>query len=157
MTFLTHYRRFLPEEKEKVEKKIEAFYEELKKECIKKEVILPFDGTSDYIVEHRFCGGVYLRHLFLEPCTIVVGRVHKRERHLIVPYGECVVFNTDALVKIKGPSVTTLPAGRTIVYSLEPTELIVTLPTEKTSVEEVEEEHLEPEGEDYQHFLEAIA
>ena len=153
MKFPTRYRKFLPEERDKVEKKIEDFYASVKEECKKGKIILPFDGCSDYIVDHRFCGGVYIRQLFLEPHVIVVGRYHKRERHLIVLYGDCAIFNTNELCRVKGPIVMTLPPGRTVVYSFEPTELLVTLPTEHTTVEEVEAEHLEPE----ELFLEEIA
>src|SRR5580692_7739086 len=46
-------------------------------------------------VTHRFAPGVYLREIFMEADSVVIGRIHKTEHFNILVKGICLIVHAD--------------------------------------------------------------
>ena len=95
----------------------------------------------DELTEHFFAPGVYARMFFIEAGSVVVGKIHKTEHFNIVCKGKCSVSTEDGPMLIEGPCVfTSRPGVKKAVYALEDTTWITIHVTDKTDIDEIEED-----------------
>ena len=98
-----------------------------------------FDIES--LTSHYFAPGVYVREYFIPKDSVVVGKIHKTEHINIICQGRCSVSTEDGPLFFEGPCVfTSRPGVKKAVYALEDTTWITIHVTDKTDLDEIEEE-----------------
>jgi hypothetical protein len=95
---------------------------------------------------HFFADGMYGRMLPRVKGILIVGKIHKREHFYIVMNG-CVRVTTDEGVRdVRGPAVlVSSPGTKRAVLALEDSVCMTVHRTDKTDLDEIEEELIEPE------------
>lgn len=98
------------------------------------------------ITKHTFHAGMYCREVWRDAGVLVVGKVHKKEHFYMVVSGVVVITTDDGVQRITGPHLfCSKPGTKRAVYS-ETNALCVTFHrTDAKTVEEAEEEMVEPE------------
>lgn len=101
-----------------------------------------FVGDSDNCpLRHSFADGCYVREIFLPKGTLVVGKIHKHSHPNFIMFGKVVVVTEEGKSIINGPRSLISPAGtKRVVLALEDTVWVTVHVTEKTNLEEIEEE-----------------
>jgi hypothetical protein len=99
------------------------------------------DATS-----HYFAQGMYCRMLEQPEGSTVVGKVHKQEHFLIVAKGSIRVEGGDGVMDVSAPSViVSQPGTKRAIYALEDCAYINVHRIEKTDLDEIEAELVEPD------------
>lgn len=100
----------------------------------------------DMPVGHIFTPGLYVRTIFMPAGTILTSRIHKTEHPFVVHKGRCVVYiEGHGAYEIVAPHFGITRAGtRRALHIVEDTYWTTFHPTQKTTVEEVEAEIIEP-------------
>lgn len=99
----------------------------------------------DLRTEHVFTPKLYTRIIFMPAGTFATSKIHKTTHPFVVMEGKCLVYNAlkpnKPAEEIKAPYFgVTKPGARRAIMVLEDTVWITFHSTEKTTVEEVEEE-----------------
>ena len=95
--------------------------------------------------KHYFADGMYARELFRPAGTTIVGKVHKKEHFYIVLSGEVTIAG-DEVVTVVGPKVLiSKPGTKRAVYAHTDAVCLTVHRTDKTILEEVEAELVEPD------------
>lgn len=118
------------------------------KVCHLEQALLSLDGgvgaeESESIapLNHYFCEGNYAREIFIPKDTCVVGKIHKHEHINVISKGKCLVVTEDGKETLEAPLTFISKAGiKRAVYAIEDTVWTTIHPTDKTNLEEVEEE-----------------
>lgn len=98
-----------------------------------------FDIES--LTEHFFAPGCYARKYFIEAGSIVIGKIHKTEHFNIVCQGKCSVSTEDGPLIIEGPEIfVSRPGVKKAVFAIKDTTWITIHVTDKTDVDEIEDE-----------------
>jgi mannose-6-phosphate isomerase-like protein (cupin superfamily) len=96
--------------------------------------------------EHHFADGMYCRALFRPADTLIVGKVHKREHFYMVLSGEVTVISDGIKERVKAPRIfVSKPGTKRAVYAHEDSLCITVHRTDKTDLDEIEAELLEPD------------
>ncbi len=96
--------------------------------------------------KHHFADGMYCRELFRPADTTIVGKVHKREHFYIVLSGEVTVVGDGFRERIKAPRILiSKPGTKRAVYAHVDSICITIHRTDKTDLDEIEAELLEPD------------
>ena len=96
--------------------------------------------------EHYFADGMYCRVLSRPKDALIVGKVHKREHFYIVCTGLVRVTTDDGVRDIPGGTVlVSKPGTKRAVLALEDSVCLTVHRTEKTDLEEIETELIEPD------------
>lgn len=102
------------------------------------------EGDSDeFPLLHSFGDGIYIRELFIPAGSVVIGKLHKTAHPNFIMFGRCIVTsnNDDERVEITGPTYFVSPAGtKKIIYAIEDTSWINVHATDKTDINEIEDE-----------------
>lgn len=95
---------------------------------------------------HYFHGGMYCRQVWRDAGVLVVGKVHKKEHFYLIVSGTVVITTDEGVQRITGPQLLcSRPGTKRAVYS-ETDALCMTFHrTDSVTVEEAEEELVEPE------------
>jgi hypothetical protein len=95
--------------------------------------------------EHIFSKGMYARKLILPAGSCVTGKIHKKEHQFAILKGLCTVYNGNekGVLMQAGDSGITQPGTRRRVLVHEETIWMTYHPTDKTTVEDVEDELIE--------------
>ena len=95
---------------------------------------------------HTFHAGMYCREVWREAGILVVGKVHKKEHFYMIVSGTVVITTDDGVQRITGPKLLcSKPGTKRAVYA-ETDALCTTFHrTDVTTVEEAEEEMVEPD------------
>jgi hypothetical protein len=98
--------------------------------------------ADDLPAEHFFAPGLYARSLFRPAGTLIVGHAHRHSHLAIVLHGRLRVLVDGKVREIVGPSKPFLTEGgvRKATFAMEDTTLITFHPTDKTDLDELEEE-----------------
>ena len=105
---------------------LESFDEELK---------------TDPPLKHYFAPGMYAREIILPEGVVVVGKIHKHAHLNIISYGHVLVSTYEGFNEFIGPlTFTSAPGAKRAVYALKETMWTTIHLTEKTDLEEIEEE-----------------
>jgi hypothetical protein len=105
------------------------------------------DFTED--TTHYFMNGVYTRALFVKKGTLVLGKIHLKECTNILAMGDCTVLTETGCERVKAGFIGISPKGtQKLVYIHEDTIFVNVFLTNKTTVEEAEEEILSTNKDD---------
>lgn len=98
--------------------------------------------------KHYWADGMYARSIFRPAGTLIVGKVHKKEHFYIVMHGLIRVTTDEGVKDIQGPCVlVSKPGTKRAVYALEDSTCMTVHRTDKTELDEIEQELIEPEAE----------
>jgi len=102
---------------------------------------LPSDEKVEFPVEHVFVDGMYMRKMFAPKGQIVVGKIHKKPCINFVEYGDISVLTESGFARVKAGFTLVSPAGiMKVGIAHEDTMFINVFRTDKTTIEEVEQE-----------------
>jgi len=100
------------------------------------------DATSHYFAE-----GMYCRMLEQPEGSTVVGKVHKQEHFLIVAKGSIRVEWGEGVRDVSAPAIiVSQPGAKRAIYALDDCAYINVHRTEKTDLDEIEAELVEPDA-----------
>jgi len=107
--------------------------------------------------DHFFAKDVYARGLWIPAGTVVVGKLHRESRVCIVASGSCTFVNEFERQVVQAPWVGEFKAGsKTAVFAHSDTYWIACHGTDITDPDELVEELVSPDHEDYQMYLEKL-
>lgn len=97
-------------------------------------------------VKHFFSPGVYTRTMRIPKGTLLTSKIHRTEHQFVLIEGEIAVWTKEAgWSRASAPAHgLSLPGTRRVGYAITDTLWMTIHPTNKTTVEEVEEEIIEP-------------
>lgn len=96
--------------------------------------------------DHHFHGGMYCRKLFRPAGTLIVGKVHKQDHFFMCVAGEIIAWSEKGMVTLRPGDIIESKAGTKRVTLAVCDSIGVTFHrTDKTTLEEVEEELVEPD------------
>lgn len=96
--------------------------------------------------DHYFADGMYARVIARPKDALIVGKVHKKEHFYIVTKGKIRVTTDDGVKDIEAPSViVSKPGTKRAVLALEDSVCMTVHRTDKTDLDEIEEELIEPD------------
>jgi hypothetical protein len=97
-------------------------------------------------VKHCFSPGVYTRTMRIPKGTLLTSKIHRTEHQFVLIEGEIAVWTKEAgWSRATAPAHgISLPGTRRVGYAISDTLWMTIHPTSKTTVEEVEEEIIEP-------------
>lgn len=98
------------------------------------------------ITEHYFSDGMYCRKLFRPEGTVIVGKVHKKPHFFLCAKGEIIAWTENGMKILKeGDVICSQPGTKRVTLALTDAIGITIHPTEKTDLDEIEAELLEPD------------
>lgn len=98
-------------------------------------------GKDPFPVFHRFAGGIYTREMHAPAGSIIIGAIHKDAYHINVLKGRIWVVNEFGVKDVEAPFSFVAREGiKNIGYVLEDLVWVDSTHTDKTTVEEAEEE-----------------
>ena len=101
----------------------------------------------ELLTDHCFADGMYCRSLWRPAGTLIVGKIHKKEHFYIVAHGTVQVTIDERVIEIIGPKVIISPIGtKRAVLAITDATCITVHKTDKTILEEVEDDLIEPEN-----------
>jgi len=93
---------------------------------------------QDFVVEHSFLPGQYLRKLVMPAGTLLVGKRH-RHRHALIVTGHVTVRTERGMVELQGTHVIdSLPGMKRAIYAHADSVLITSHLTEETDLDKIE-------------------
>lgn len=102
---------------------------------------------ADVETNHYFCDGVYCREMIMKADTCIVGAKHKTSFFLTLSQGECIIIDGDEEILMQAPMTVISKIGaKRAIYALKDCVLSSFHKTDKTDVELIEKEIIEPEG-----------
>ena len=101
---------------------------------------------AELVTTHYFADGMYARVLARPAGTLIVGKVHKREHFYIVTKGRVQVVTDEGTTILEAPTVlVSKPGTKRAVLALEDSVCMTVHRTDKTDLDEIEVELLEPD------------
>lgn len=95
----------------------------------------------DCPVKHRFSPGLYIREIFMEKDSLVIGKIHATEHFNIILSGECIVVTAEGNEHHKAGDVFISKAGvQKCVANLTDVVWLTTHVTEETDLEKIEKQ-----------------
>lgn len=99
---------------------------------------------AQLFTEHFFIPGVYVRSLFREADTLVVGKVHKHEHLYIIASGEVTIVGDGYKERVTGPKVfISKPGTKRAVYAHTDATTMTVHRTDETDLDAIEAELIE--------------
>ncbi|HVX56984.1 MAG TPA: hypothetical protein VHA37_04580 [Candidatus Saccharimonadales bacterium] len=97
-------------------------------------------------VVHRFTPGLYIREIFMPKGTLIISKLHKTEHPFVISKGQAVVWTEEAgVVHLRAPHCgITRPGTRRVLFIQEDCVWTTFHPTQKTDLEEIEKDVIEP-------------
>lgn len=96
---------------------------------------------------HLFCDGVYCREMFMKAGVCVVGAKHKTAFFLTISKGKCLIVDGNDKFILEAPMTVISKVGaKRAILALEDSVITGFHKTEKTDIEEIEKDIIEPEG-----------
>lgn len=109
-------------------------------------VMAQMPQVEDMQTEHFFVPGMYCRRLFRKAGTVIVGKVHKAPHFFLCAFGEIIAWSEKGMRHLKaGDVIESKPGTKRVTYALTDAVGITIHKTEKTDLDEIEEELLEPD------------
>lgn len=98
--------------------------------------------------EHYFADGMYCRVLPRKAGMVIFGKVHKKEHFYVVCTGTVAVTTDNGVQQVTGPRViVSKPGTQRAVWALTDAVCMTVHRTDKTDIEEVERDLIEPDDE----------
>jgi hypothetical protein len=96
--------------------------------------------------EHYFSGGMYCRKLTRSAGTLIVGKVHKKDHFFLCAKGEIVAWTENGMKKlVAGDIIESKQGTKRVTLALTDAIGITCHKTDKTDLDEIEAELIEPE------------
>lgn len=90
-------------------------------------------------VEHRFCGGIYSRTLYIDAGVMLEGGLHVTHHPYVVSMGKILVMNGDESVIIQAPfQGETKPGDKRFIFAYEHSIFTTFHATDLTDIKEIE-------------------
>lgn len=106
-------------------------------------------------VQHYFSQGVYGREMFIPAGTLVTGKIHKYTQLNVLLCGDLSVMTEDGVKRVKPPFVVVSPPGtKRVAFAHEDTRWLTIHGTDKTNVDEIEDEFIAQNEQEYIVFVE---
>ncbi len=104
--------------------------------------------SEDLRTEHFFADGMYARALFRPAGTMIVGKLHKKQHFYIVAFGRVSVTDgiNPAIDYGPGSVIVSNPGTQRAVFAIEDSLCITVHKTNKTDLDEIEEELIVPDS-----------
>jgi hypothetical protein len=104
------------------------------------------DSCSSFPLRHFFTQGVYARELTIPAGQVIVGKIHKHEHLNFISKGKVTVLTEEGgLEELTAPCTIISPAGvKRLLYTHEETVWTVVHQTDKTNLDEIEDENISP-------------
>lgn len=99
------------------------------------------------VTEHYFSEGMYCRKVWRPANTLVIGKVHKKDHFFICASGEIIAWTEGGMKVLKaGDVVESKPGTKRVTFALTDAIGITVHKTDKTELDEIEDELIEPEA-----------
>ena len=91
--------------------------------------------------KHTFAGGCYVREIYNPADMLLVTKIHKVDHPYFLMSGKMSILTEDGIIEIEAPYHGITKAGtKRVIYTHEPCTFVTVQATNKTTLEEVEEE-----------------
>lgn len=98
------------------------------------------------VTEHFFSPGMYLRRVYRQAGTLIVGKVHKHPHFFLCAKGEIIAWTENGMKRLKaGDVVECLPGTKRVTLAVEDSIGVTIHKTDKTDIAEIEDELVEPD------------
>lgn len=98
------------------------------------------------ITEHYFSNGMYCRKVWRCGGTLVVGKIHKKDHFFMCAAGEIIAWTENGMKTLKaGDIIECKPGTKRVTYAVTDAIGITVHKTDKTNLDEIEEELIEEE------------
>ena len=96
--------------------------------------------------EHYFSDGMYCRKLTRPAGTLIVGKVHKKDHFFLCAKGEIIAWTENGMKKLcPGDIIESKPGTKRVTFALSDAIGITFHRTDKTDLDEIEAELIEPD------------
>lgn len=100
--------------------------------------------SQDLVTDHFFSPGMYLRRLFRPAGTTIVGKIHKEPHFFLCAMGEILAWSETGVRHLyPGDVIESKPGTKRVTYALTDAVGITIHKTDKTDLDEIEEELIE--------------
>lgn len=101
---------------------------------------------AELVTEHYFSPGMYLRKVWRAAGTVIVGKVHKEPHFFMCADGQIIAWTENGMKHLlPGDVVESKPGTKRITLALTDAVGVTIHRTDKTDLDEIEAELLEPE------------
>jgi hypothetical protein len=98
------------------------------------------------VTEHYFSDGMYCRKVWRCAGTLVVGKVHKKDHFFMCAVGEIIAWTEKGMKTLKaGDIIECKPGTKRVTFAVTDAIGITVHKTDKTDLDEIEEELIEEE------------
>jgi quercetin dioxygenase-like cupin family protein len=101
---------------------------------------------AELTTEHHFSPGMYMRKVFRPAGTLIVGKVHKEPHFFLCAKGEIIAWTESGMKRLQaGDVVESKPGTKRVTLAVTDAIGITIHRTEKTDLDEIEAELIEPD------------
>ncbi len=101
---------------------------------------------AELTTEHYFSKGMYCRKVFRPAGTLIVGKAHKKDHFFLCAAGEIIAWTESGMKLLRaGDVVESKPGTKRVTLALTDAVGITVHQTDKTDLDEIESELIEPE------------
>jgi len=107
--------------------------------------VVKLPQAQGLITEHYFSDGMYCRKLIRPAGTLIIGKVHKKDHFFLCAKGEIIAWSESGMRHLKaGDVICSKPGTKRVTYAITEAIGITFHRTDKTNLDEIEEELIEP-------------
>jgi quercetin dioxygenase-like cupin family protein len=101
---------------------------------------------AELVTEHQFSPGMYMRKLFRPAGTLIVGKVHKEPHFFLCAKGEIIAWTESGMKRLQaGDAIESKPGTKRVTLAVTDAIGITIHRTDKTDLDEIEAELIEPD------------
>jgi quercetin dioxygenase-like cupin family protein len=101
---------------------------------------------AELVTEHKFSPGMYMRKLFRPAGTLIVGKVHKEPHFFLCAKGEIIAWTESGMKRLQaGDVIESKPGTKRVTLAVTDAIGITIHRTDKTDLDEIEAELIEPD------------
>lgn len=101
---------------------------------------------AELVTEHQFSPGMYMRRLFRPAGTLIVGKVHKEPHFFLCAKGEIIAWTESGMKRLQaGDVIESKPGTKRVTLAVTDAIGITIHRTDKTDLDEIEAELIEPD------------
>ena len=107
--------------------------------------VVKLPQAQGLVTEHYFSDGMYCRKLIRPAGTLIIGKVHKKDHFFLCAKGEIITWSESGMKHLKaGDVICSKPGTKRVTYAITDAIGITFHKTDKTNLDEIEEELIEP-------------
>jgi quercetin dioxygenase-like cupin family protein len=101
---------------------------------------------AELVTEHQFSPGMYMRKLYRPAGTLIVGKVHKEPHFFLCAKGEIIAWTESGMKRLQaGDVIESKPGTKRVTLAVTDAIGITIHRTDKTDLDEIEAELIEPD------------